>query len=104
MSWDDDEAGGVEEVAVGRMIVAFDGRIVEILNGSAGSLRVHVARMKAKVSPTRKDRLYVEITAPRRSTEREIFEVDASERPAFEALWARVEAAAVAARAELGEG
>jgi hypothetical protein len=96
------DEGSVDEVAVGEMVITFDGRVLEILNGSEGSLRVHVGRMKAKVSPTRKDRLYVEITARRRNTPREIFEVDASERPAFEALWARVQAAAAAAAGEPG--
>lgn len=89
-----DGADALEEVPVGDMVIAFDGRVLEVLNGANGSMRVHVSRMKAKVRPTRKGRLYVEISASRRATAREIFEVMPEERPGFEELWSRVEGAA----------
>ncbi len=64
------EPGEFDQVAVGEMIISFDGRVLEILNGTEGCLRVHAGRMKAKVNPTRKDRLYVEIRARKRNTPR----------------------------------
>lgn len=90
--------GDIREVVVGDRIIAFDGRVVEIFNGSgtAPSLRLHVARMRVKVQPTWKDRLQVELRQERRGNWA-MFEVRPEERPAFEALMADIRSAITAA-------
>ncbi len=91
------EFEGMREVRAGRHVLTFDGRVLEVFNGSDGSVRVHVARMRLKVSEGRKGRLVVEVTAERRNTPRAVFDVDAEERAAFEPFIAQVRAAAAAA-------
>jgi len=84
---------GTREVLVGERVLTFDGRVLDVFNGPDGALRVHVRRMRMKVEPTRKSRLYVQVTAERRNTPREIFEVEPEDRPAFEELVAEIAAA-----------
>lgn len=94
--------GPVREIFVGDRVFLFDGRVLEVLNGDGGSLRVHVAQMKLEVKPTWRDRLFVEITSARRNTPRDNFEVMPEDRPALEALVAEVEEARAMLAAERG--
>lgn len=91
------------EVAVDELVLQFDGRVLEVFNDPDGSIRMHVSRMKIKMKPGLKKRLYVELRAQRRNTPRAIFEVKPEERPAFDELMAAVEEARAAALAERGE-
>lgn len=58
----------IHEVAVDDLVVAFDGRVVEVFNDPDGSIRMHVSRMKIKTRPGFKSHLYVELRAERRNT------------------------------------
>ena len=86
--------GEIREVVVDDRIVAFDGRVVEIFNGSgtAPSLPLHVARMRVEVQPTWKDRQQVELRQERRGN-RAMLEARPQARPAFEALMADIRSA-----------
>lgn len=87
--------GRILEAFVGDYLLAFDGRVLEVFN------RIHIAHMRLKVREGRKGSLLVEITARRRNTPREIFEVKPAERPAFEAIIGEVRAAAESASYEI---
>lgn len=89
------------EVMVGDYLLAFDGRVLEFFNTHEGFNRIHIAHMRLKVQEGRKGRLLVEVTARRRNTPREIFEVKPEERPAFEAMIAEVREAAESAGYEI---
>ncbi len=95
--------GDLREMQVGDHVVAFDGRVLEVFNDADGSIRMHVARMKVKVKPGLKNRLYVELRAERRGSPRAIFEVQPEDRPEFEELMAAVEEARATAMAARGE-
>jgi len=94
------EGGEIREVVVGDRIIAFDGRVVKIFNGSgsSSSVRLHVGPMRAKVRRTSKDRLQVELRQERRGNWI-LFEVQPEERPAFEPFMAEIEASMAAAAA-----
>ncbi len=96
-------ADDIREMEVGDHVVAFDGRVLEVFNDADGSIRMHVARMKVKLKPGFKNRLYVELRAERRGSPRAVFEVQPDDRPAFEELMAEVEEARATAMAARGE-
>ena len=83
--------GEFYEVAIDELVLQFDGRVLEVFNDPDGSIRMHVSRMKIKMKPGFKKRLYVELRAQRRNTPRAIFEVKPEERPAFDELMAAEE-------------
>ena len=93
--------GQIQEVFVGDYLLAFDGRVLEVFNTHEGFNRIHIAHMRLKVQEGRKGRLLVEVTARRRNTPREIFEVKPEERPMFEAMVAEIREAADSAGYEL---
>lgn len=95
------DEGRTQELLVGDYLLAFDGRVLEIFNTHEGFNRIHIAHMRLKVREGRKGRLLVEVTARRRNTPREIFEVQPEERPLFEAMIAEIREAADSAGYEI---